>query len=144
MNHDLVSDLKANTLIGAETLAADNTPTSIDLAGYGSCTILISVGAGGITFSGTNKIEFVLTESDDNSSFSNVASTDIIHAVQAVSSGIVYSLTAAHASADTVRFGYKGTKRYLKLLADFSGTHGTGTPISATAILGHPLSGPVA
>jgi hypothetical protein len=32
------------------------------------------------------------------------------------------------------RFGYKGGKRYLKLLADFSGTHGTGTPVAAVVM----------
>jgi tryptophan synthase beta subunit len=144
MNHDLVSDTKAVVLIANATYAADTTPVSVDLAGYGSCTILLSVGAGGITFSGTNKVEFVLTESDDNSTFTNVADADVIHSTLTVSNGIISNLIAAHASATAERIGYKGTKRYLKLLADFSGTHGTGTPIAATAILGHPLSGPVA
>jgi hypothetical protein len=144
MNHDLVSDTKASVLIANATYAADTTPTSVDLAGYGSCTILLNVGAGGITFSGTNKVEFVLTESDDNSTFTNVADADVIHSTLTVSSGIISNLIVAHASATAERIGYKGSKRYLKLLADFSGTHGTGTPIAATALLGHPLSGPVA
>jgi hypothetical protein len=144
MRKDLVSDFSANVMIASATYSADATPVAIDMAGFEGCQILIEVGAGGITFSGTNKIEFVLTESDDNSSYSNVAAGDVIHAPQAVSSGIVYSLTAAHASATVVRLGYKGTKRYLKLLADFSGTHGTGTPLSAVALLGAPVTGPVA
>lgn len=144
MNHDLVSDLSALVLIPSASISADNTPASIDLAGYGSCTILIEVGAGGITFSGTNKVEFVLTESDDNSSFSNVVDADVIHSPLTVSNGIIYNLIAAHAAGTVVRIGYKGTKRYLKLLADFSGTHGAATPISAVALLGHPLTGPVA
>jgi hypothetical protein len=144
MRSETVSDLSANVMIASATLAADSTPIAIDMSGYNSCTILIEVGAGGITFSGTNKVEFVLTESDDNSSYTNVAATDIIHAPITVLSGIVYNLIAAHASATVVRLGYKGTKRYLKLLADFSGTHGTGTPISAVALLGHPLTGAVA
>lgn len=144
MKTDLVSDVSASVLIGAATYSADTTPVAVDLAGYQSATILIEVGAGGITFSGTNKIEFVLTESDDNSTFTNVAAADVIHAPQSVSSGIVYSLTAAHASATVVRLGYKGSKRYLKLLADFSGTHGTGTPISAVLLAGAPLKAPVA
>jgi hypothetical protein len=43
-----------------------------------------------------------------------------------------------------IRIGYNGKKRYLKLLADFSGTHGTGTPMSAVAILANPKTKPVA
>ena len=60
------------------------------------------------------------------------------------SGGIIKALTSAHAAAASYRCGYKGGKRYLKLLADFSGTHGTGTPISAMALLGHPEVSPVA
>ena len=144
MNRDLVSDLSALVLIPSATISADNTPASVDLAGFRSCTLMIEVGAGGITFSGTNKVEFVLTESDDDSTYSNVVAADVIHAPITVASGIVYNLIVAHAAATVVRIGYKGGKRYLKLLADFSGTHGAGTPISAVAVLGHPTTGPVA
>jgi hypothetical protein len=141
---DQVNDIGVSVLIPSATYAADSTPASIDLLGYDACTIVVEVGVGGITFTSSNKIEFVLTESNDDSSYSNVAATDILHAPQAVSSGIVYSLTAAHAAATAVRLGYKGSKRYLKLLADFSGTHGAGTPLSAIAVLGDPKTKPVA
>ena len=51
-----------------------------------------------------------------------------------ITSGIVRALTAAHAAATVQKIGYKGGKRYIKLLADFSGTHGTGTPIAAEVV----------
>jgi hypothetical protein len=54
--------------------------------------------------------------------------------VSGITNGIIKSLVAAHAAAAVYRYGYKGGKRYLKLLADFSGTHGTGTPIAAIAL----------
>lgn len=38
--------------------------------------------------------------------------------------------------AGVYRFGYVGGKRYVKLLAAFSGTHGTGTPIAGVVIRG--------
>ncbi len=98
---------------------------------------------GGITFSGSNKVEFVLTESDDDSTFTAVAAADVLHAPVTVTSGIVYNLIAAHASATVTRIGYIGKKRYLKLLADFTGTHGAGTPISAVAVLSYPKTKPV-
>ncbi len=141
--HDLHSHISLATLIGAATLAADNTPAAVDLKGFDAAEIVLNIGAGGITFSGTNKIEFVLTHSDDDSSYSNVADADML-GVSSISSGIIKSLISAHASAASYRFGYKGGKRYLKLLADFSGTHGTGTPIAATVIKGHPELGPCA
>lgn len=141
---DHVSDFGTAVLLPCASYSADNTPASIDLAGYDGCTIVIEVGVGGITFSGTNKVEFVLTESDDDSSYAAVAAANLTHAPISVSNGIIYNLIAAHASATAVRIGYLGKKRYLKLLADFSGTHGAGTPISAVAILSGPRSKPVA
>ena len=105
--------------------------------------IMLAVGVGGITFSGTNKVEFVLTHSDDNSTYTNVATADVLGA-GTVTSGIIKSLIAAHATAAAYRFGYIGGKRYLKLLADFSGTHGTGTPIAGIIELARPSRMPTA
>lgn len=124
-------------MIGAATLSADNTPTAIDLQGCQEATILLNVGVGGITFTTTNKIEFVLTHSDDDVTYTNVTTAELTGAdATTVTSGIIKSLTAAHAAAAVYEFGYIGTKRYLKLLADFSGTHATGTPICATVVKG--------
>jgi hypothetical protein len=140
---DMHSDIQAVVAIGAATLTADNTPAAIDLQGFDAAEIVLAIGVGGITFSGTNKIEFVLTHSDDNSTYTNVTTDDIL-GVTIASGGIIKSLVAAHAAAGVYRFGYVGSKRYLKLLADFSGTHGTGTPIAATVIKGRPNDAPVA
>lgn len=123
--------------IDPATLSADNTPAAIDLEGYQAATLLLSIGVGGITFTGTNKIEFVLTHSDDGTNYSNVTDDDLIKDALApvtVSNGIVRALTAAHVAATLQKLGYVGGKRYLKLLADFSGTHATGTPIGAIAV----------
>ena len=134
---DLHSKVSVVQLIAAAVLAADNTPVAVDLLGFESAEIAIAVGAGGITFSSTNKIEFVLTHSDDDSSYAAVTDDDMI-GVTDITTGIIKSLVAAHTTADVSRFGYIGGKRYLKLLADFSGTHGTGTPIAAVVVKGDP------
>lgn len=140
---DLHSGLKAALLIGAAVLAADNTPAALDLRGYNSAEIILPIGIGGITFDSTNKIEFKLTHSDDDVTYTAVDTTDML-GVTVGSGGIIKALTAAHAAAAVYRFGYKGGKRYLKLLADFSGTHGSGTPIAAIALLGDPFDAPQA
>lgn len=122
--------------IDPATYAADNTPAAIDLLDYQSATILLAIGVGGITFTGTNKVEFVLTHSDDNVTYSAVTDDDVVKdalAPATVTNGIVRALTAAHAAATVQKLGYVGGRRYLKLLADFSGTHGTGTPVAAIA-----------
>ncbi|MBY0583272.1 MAG: hypothetical protein K2P68_10200 [Sphingomonas sp.] len=139
---DLHTQLFA-AIVGNATLSADNAPAAIDLQGYSAAEILLLIGIGGITFTGTNKVEFVLTHSDDDSTYTAVTTADMIGCTVA-SGGIIKSLVAAHAAPAAYRFGYKGGKRYLKLLADFSGTHGTGTPIGMCVLLGEPNIGPVA
>jgi hypothetical protein len=130
--------------IGPATLSADNTPAAIDLAGFNAAAILIAVGAGGIAFDATNKIEFVLKHGDTDivADHAAVAQNDVVGAIVATG-GIVKSLTAAHASADVTKLSYVGGKRYISVLADFSGTHGTGTPICVAVVKGHPANAPV-
>jgi hypothetical protein len=139
---DLHTHLAAAVAIDNATYDADTTPAAVDLRDYQSAELLIHIGAGGITFDATNKVEFKLTHSDDDSTYTDVV-TDDVQGATVASDGIVHSLVAAHASADITRIGYKMTKRYVKLLADFSGTHGTGTPIAAEWVLGGKFVQPV-
>lgn len=134
---DGASHYRVLALIAAATLAADNTPDVIDVRDARSATLLLNIGVGGITFTGSNKIEFVLTHSDDGATFVPVTADDLILdslAPPAIANGIVRALTAAHAAATTQKVGYIGGKGYLKLLADFSGTHGAGTPVCALLV----------
>lgn len=131
---DLASNLALAVAIPNATYAAENTPAAVDLAGYEAALIALGIGVGGITFTGSNKIEFVLTHSDDNVTYTNVETKHVTGAT--VANGIIKSLIAAKAAADVSEIGYVGNKRYLKLLADFSGTHGVGTPIEAIVIKG--------
>jgi hypothetical protein len=140
---DIHSAMTVVSAIGAAALSADNIPAAIDLQGYNAAEIVLSVGVGGITFTGTNKIEFKLTHSDDDSTYADVTSDDML-GVTVSGDGIIKALTSAHAAAAVYRYGYKGGRRYLKLLADFSGTHGAGTPIAANVIKMHGYSQPEA
>jgi hypothetical protein len=141
---DIHSDMTIVAAIGAAVLSADNTPAAIDLQGYNAAEIVLNIGIGGITFSASNKIEFKLTHSDDDSTYTDVTVDDMLGLASVGSGGIIKSLVAAHAAAAVYRYGYKGSKRYLKLLADFSGTHGTGTPIAANVIKMHGFNKPEA
>lgn len=141
MMRDLVTGIVPVTAFGPVVMSADNTPAAIDLAGYHSAAIILAVGIGGITFDSTNKIEFKLTHSDDNSTYTDVTDADML-GVTGITSGIIKSLVAAHAAAANYEYGYIGNKRYLKILADFSGTHGTGTPLAALVIKGHGVYKP--
>lgn len=147
---DLYSNLQVVEAIAPATYAADNSPVAIDLRNLAAAMLSLQIGVGGITFSGSNKVEFVLTHADPKADGSApdagdyVAVTqDDVQGVTVASGGVILALTAAHVSPTLNRVGYIGHKSFLKLLADFSGTHGTGTPIAAT-LQGRPFTLPVA
>ncbi len=139
---DLHQVSNAALAIGTAVYAADSVPAAIDLAGYQGAEIVLGVGIGGITFTAVNKIEFVLTHSYDDVTYVAVTDADVL-GVTGITTGIIKSLVVAHAAAAVYRFGYVGPRRYLKLLADFSGTHATGTPLSGTIVRGYPSMAPV-
>ncbi len=143
---DLASRTSSVQVIGPATLAADNTPAAIDLQGFQSAEILISVGAGGITFDANDRIDFTVSESDDGTNFSYVTAAELSgkYAPATVTNGVVLSLATAHANPSVLEVGYIGGKRYLEVLAHFVGTHGTGTPISIAIVKGNPRTIPSA
>ncbi len=137
---DLATRIGNALAIAPAVYSASPTPVTIDTAGYHSVALLIAIGIGGITFSGTNRIDFQLQESDDGSTWANVAATELTGpgAPSSVSGGIILSLTAAHAAATLTRVGVISGRRYLQLTPVFGGTHATGTPLAAVAVLGNP------
>lgn len=139
---DMASQLKCETLITPAVRTTDNTVIWVDTRGYDSKTVQLILGAGGITFDDSNKIDFELYESDDNGSTSNLVPLADILGDTGASAGIIRSLTVAQA-ADTYMYAYIGSKRYLGLSSNFTGTHGTGTAMAATVILGHPRNSPL-
>lgn len=142
-NHDEATEKTPVEIITPGVYTTDQVSGLIDLLDFEAATLLIHVGVGGITFTTSNKIEFVLQHGDagDGSDLANVADTDLVKdslCPATVTSGIVRSLVAAHAAADVQKLGYVGGHRYVKLTADFSGTHGTGTPLAAAAVKEQP------
>lgn len=140
---DLHSNIGAELAIAPAAYAADHTGSAIDRAGFNSLALAILVGVGGITFSGTNRIEIKLEHSDEAASGFEPVTQGDVQGVTVGAGGIVRALTAAHATPSRTRVGYIGPRRYVRLVADFSGTHGTATPLAALAILGHPNEAPV-
>jgi hypothetical protein len=143
MIRDLHDNLSTALLVAPQTATADITPLSVDLLGFRAAMVLLYIGIGGITFTGTNKIEFVLEHSNDNSTWNAVAQADVLGPTVAAG-GIVRSLVAAKAAADVQEISYIGGRRYVRLTPDFSGTHATGTPMTAFMVRGIPEQMPVA
>jgi hypothetical protein len=147
MDYDSASNMKVVTAITPAIYTTDQLSTALNTANYPykALSIAIYVGAGGITFDATNKLEFNMTHSDDDSVYVDCTDDDLIlpYPLTTVEpGGIVKSLVAAHATADITVLGYRGKKKYVKIEADFFGTHGVGTTVGVNWILTHPMSAP--
>ena len=137
MIRDLHNNLSTALLVAPQTATADITPVSVDLLGFRSAMVLLYIGIGGITFTTTNKIEYILEHSNDNTNWTAVVQADVLGPT-VTAGGIVRSLVAAKAAADVQEISYIGGRRYVRLTPDFSGTHATGTPMTAFMVRGMP------
>lgn len=144
---DQMHDFAAVSAINPAVLTDDLAAIAVDRAGFDSVTFVLTLGAGGVSFSNTNRIDFVMEHSDDGTTWDAVAPTNVLGAV-ADASGTVLSQRSAHPNPTVHRFGYVdgivGQRRFVRLRPDFFGTHGTGTPISAVAVLGGARNLPAA
>lgn len=143
---DHASNFAARSAVLPAVLSADPAAITIDRAGFDTLTFVLQLGTGGITFTATNRVDFLMEHSDDGTTWDAVVPTNVIGATPD-EAGTVLSQRAAHPDPTVHRFGYvdgtNGERRYVRLRPKFNGTHGTGTPIAATAILGHPREAPV-
>jgi hypothetical protein len=151
MRKDTVNDSKYVQLVAPQAASTDQSG-SVDTQGYENCEVIVNFGAEGITLSGTDKIEVKLLHSDTDSAYVAVAAADIVVPTNPTSATGVSqapdtngTVFLADGNADIpgiAAFGYVGSKRWVKATVDFSGTHGSATPVSVAARLSAPNFGP--
>lgn len=138
MTQDLQNRVKVvkaiDPIVGNNT--TEGTGLTVDTKGYESAVLVFHIGVSGDTLSGSVKMLPSVEESDDDSTWTAVAATDLIGSTLAL-------IDDAAEDAVVQEAGYRGTKRYIRPLITFTGTHTNGTPISAVAILGHGRHLPV-
>lgn len=131
-------DLKNTT---TQTLAlapivknSDTNCTGINTAGFTDLMFQVLVGASADSLSSTNKIELELEESDDDSTYTDCANTAVHGAVTGTNTG-TFAVIDGTSDDDTLyTCRYLGTKKYARVVLNFSGTHTTGTPIGVVAV----------
>jgi hypothetical protein len=156
MFKDISQLLSAQSFFAAGVLTATPTAVTVDLGpsatniaagtpGFNALAIYILTGAGGITFNGSNYINWQMQYSDDNSTWTYVPASDVRCGKSAWTlgaSGSLYLIQTAHASQDILEVGYIGGHRYIQVAPTFVGTHSTGTCCAAIGICGRPLRAP--
>lgn len=127
---NLVPILANNTGEGTPAAGADR-------QGFKDCLMIAQQGISGDTLSGSLYWTISFQESDDDSAWSNIAAADL----EGGSNDHV--IDAAAEDPTTIIRGYRGTKRYVRILWTATGTHTNGTPIAGVVLLGRPWRAPV-
>ena len=135
---DLANNISVAQSIAPVVGSSDTNGTGIDLQGFESATIVVDTGAEGDTLSSSVKVDFILQDSSDNSSWSAVTSNSLVTDGSVDSSGIFLTLDDNAETPQVTSIGYVGGNRYVRVVADFTGTHSNGTPIAVSVIKGHP------
>jgi hypothetical protein len=132
---DLAHDIKVVQAITPASISATTEGATIDLKGYESCTFILNLGTSGTNVfdEATNLWTITLDESDDNFSTHNeVAAADIIGSVGGDADN---KLNAAADDDRAWKIGYRGSKRYVRLVITETGA--VVCLAGAVAILGH-------
>ena len=120
-------------------VTADANGTGVDLQGFESAMVVVNTGAEGDTLSGSVKFDFILQESDDDSTYTAVTSSTSVTEGSVDSSGIFLTLDANGETPQISQIGYIGGKRYIRCKIDVTGSHSNGTPMGAVVVLGNPI-----
>ena len=125
---DLTNDVGPAVSMPVRLRTADDTGNAVDLRDFAGATVYVIAGSVG---NGSHDIG--LEESADGSAWSDVTASNVI--------GSLPSITSQ--SADAVyRFGYKGTKRYIRVKSTASNVT-LGSTFGAIVVRGAPKYRPV-
>ena len=139
---DLKNNIELVECLNAIVKAADTNAAGIDTQGFNSSMAIVNVGAPGITFSGTHKVDIILEDSSDNSTFAAVTNNTYVTGGTVDSNGIWQTIDADGDCNAVYGLGYVGPERYYRVVLDFSGTHGTGTVFGVVGAQSNPLHAP--
>ncbi len=128
---DLKSRIAVAHLLDAQTVSSDTKTKYVDLAGFGSAVVLVNIGSA--SFSSAN-ITPILQESDStaDASFTPVSASDMV--------GSFTTVSDANGDQVTQVVGYIGSKRYIRVLLDVSGS--LSIPVAVDAVLSDALVEP--
>ena len=137
---DLYDNLKVSKSI--DPIVGNNdtegTGIGVDLQGFKGALMIAHLGVSLDTLSGSVYVTVKFQESDVlGSGYADIAAADLLGG----SNGIVIDDPVE--DEVIIARGYIGSKRYVRILIDHTGTHTNGFPYSAVVIKGFPRHAPV-
>jgi hypothetical protein len=124
---DIANNIGVVQAVPPAVLTATNTSAAIDLLGFESAALVISTGA----LVGAAVFVPKLQESDDGTTFTDVAAADLVG-----------TFPASLAATSVIKVGYKGFKRYMRTVLTL--TSGTSLAVDAVIVKGNALRRPAA
>lgn len=143
VTRDIFSNLSVMQALLSQVVTADQDGDGIDTQGFDSVMFAVAVGNSGDTLAAGLNIQLEVEESDDDTTYTDVADADLQSWVAGANDGTFALIDAPTEDSAVFLTGYKGSKRYVRLVVNVTGTHTNGTPIGAVAILGHAHLTPV-
>lgn len=134
---DIYGNILVTQISNPATSNTTRTSSAVDLQGFNSLSMLVSLGQSGDTLSGSVYWTIKITHSNDDSTYTDAAAADI----SAGAASVVVNATTLDKT--TYGFGYIGSKRYVKAVATPTGTHTNGTPMAMLALRGNAAYSPV-
>lgn len=132
---DVKSKLSLNPSLLPANRSADTNGSGVDTQDSIGVMLMATIGAPGDTLSSSVKIEMEAQHSDDNSTFVACADSDLSAAAVGSNTGTIVSVQANAAASQIYKVNYLGSKRYVRVVDNRTGTHTNGTPTSATVVL---------
>lgn len=138
---DLYNNLEVVSVLDPIVVSATATYTDIDLQGFNSALILVSLGLdAGTGLGASHKLVFTLQDSDDGTTYADVETADMVDLT--VASGVVITVDAVGEDNSVYKLGYVGGRRYLQLVCTETGT--VSCPMTVILVKGDPQDSPVA
>ncbi len=125
-------DIATVTTLPAATYDTTTDGTAVDTRGYDAVEVVLTLGE----YADDSHV-LTIEDSNDGQSFTPASATDIV--------GDDWPALVDDATLDeeTIRVGYTGARRYLRVSTTVTGTGG-GSPYGAVIVLGLPKAAPVA
>lgn len=135
----VIKDVKSGLSIQNSLLplkrTADANGSGVDTQDSVGVAIVAHVGTSGDTLSGSVYIDLEVQHSDDNSTFVACANADIDEAVTGTNTGTFARIDDPAEDDAIYKCNYLGNKRYVRVVANVTGTHTNGTTLGAVVIM---------
>jgi hypothetical protein len=108
---------------------------SVDMKGFADLTFLCSLGISGDTLAADLAVNLEMEHSNDNSAWVDCLDSEVTNpVVGATNTGTIAVVNDPAEDDLAITAGYKGTRRYVRLVYNAVGTHEEGTAASILAI----------